>query len=77
MKLLVNSLMKLKITIKLHNYFAKLLVKHGANYLDFITKEKYKGLHNSFEFAFNPEFGYYNIDLMLVQYKNSTLNRIN
>lgn len=58
-------------------YFGKLLVKHGANYLDFITKEKYKGLHNSFEFAFNPEFGYYNIDLMLVQYRNSTLNRIN
>jgi hypothetical protein len=58
-------------------YFGKLLVKHGENYLDFLTKEKYKGLHNSFEFAFDPRFGYYNTDLMLLQYRNSTLNKIN
>lgn len=58
-------------------YFGKLLVKHGSNYLDYITKEKYKGLHNSFEFAFDPQFGYYNTDLMLLQYRNSILNRIN
>lgn len=58
-------------------YFGKLLVKHGENYLDFITKERYKGLHNSFEFAFNPKSGYYNTDLMLLQYRNSTLNKIN
>ncbi len=58
-------------------YFGKLLVKHGANYLDFLTKEKYKGLHNSFEFSFDPKVGYFNRDLILLQYKNSTLNRIN
>lgn len=58
-------------------YFGKLLVKHGENYLDFVTKEKYKGLHNSFEFAFDPKSGYYNTDLMLLQYRNSTLNKIN
>ena len=58
-------------------YFGKLLVKHGINYLDFITKEKYKGLHHSFEFAFDPNYGYYNIDLMILQYRNSTLNRLN
>jgi hypothetical protein len=57
-------------------YFGKLLVKHGENYLDFLTKEKYKGLHNSFEFAFDPRYGYYNTDLMLLQYRNSTLNKI-
>ena len=58
-------------------YFGKLLVKHGENYLDFLTKEKYKGLHNSFEFTFDPKYGYYNRDLMILQYKNSILNKIN
>ena len=57
-------------------YFGKLLAKHGADYLDYLTKEKYKGLHNSFEFAFSPTFGYYNTELMLLQYKNLALNRI-
>ncbi|MFD0939402.1 ABC transporter substrate-binding protein [Pedobacter boryungensis] len=55
-------------------YFGKLLAKHGADYLDYLTKEKYKGLHNSFEFGFNPQYGYVNKDLMLVQYKNLNLN---
>ncbi len=58
-------------------YFGKLLAKHGKNYLDFITKDKYKGLHNSFNFGYNPLYGYYNKDLMLVQYKNLNLNLIN
>jgi hypothetical protein len=54
-------------------YFAKLIAKHGPNYLDYLTKEKYKGLHNSFEFEFNPKYGYFNTELMLLQYKNLTL----
>ncbi|TKC05687.1 amino acid ABC transporter substrate-binding protein [Pedobacter polaris] len=57
-------------------YFGKLLAKHGANYLDYLTKEKYKGLHNSFEFEYSPQFGYYNTELMLLQYKNLTLSII-
>jgi len=57
-------------------YFGKLLAKHGANYIDFITKEKYKGLHNDFEFSFNPKDGYLNTSLMLLQYKNLSLNKI-
>jgi hypothetical protein len=57
-------------------YFGKLLSKYGENYLDFLTKEKYKGLHNSFEFDFNPQYGYFNKELMLLQYKNLTLNII-
>lgn len=58
-------------------YFGKLIAKHGKNYIDFITKDKYKGLHNSFNFAYNPANGFYNKDLMLLQYKNLTLNLIN
>jgi ABC-type branched-subunit amino acid transport system substrate-binding protein len=58
-------------------YFGKLIAKHGKNYLDYIEKEKYKGLHNSFNFNYDPLYGYYNIDLMLLQYKNLTLSVIN
>ncbi len=58
-------------------YFGKLIAKHGKNYIDFITKDKYKGLHNSFNFIFDPLYGYYNKDLMLLQYKNLTLSVIN
>ena len=58
-------------------YFGKLIAKHGANYLDFLTNDKYKGLHNSFNFLYQPLYGYYNKELMLLQYKNLTLNLIN
>jgi len=58
-------------------YFGKLIAKHGKNYLDFLTKDKYKGLHNSFNFVYNPLYGYYNKELMLLQYKNLRLNLIN
>ena len=57
-------------------YFGKLMAKHGADYLDFLTKEKYRGLHNNFDFAFSPEFGYYNTELILLRYKNSTLVKV-
>ena len=58
-------------------YFGKLIAKHGANYLNFLTNDKYKGLHNSFNFLYHPLYGYYNKELMLLQYKNLTLNLIN
>lgn len=57
-------------------YFGKLMVKYGRNYLDFIRKEKYRGLHNDFEFDFDPLYGYYNKSLMLLQYRNMMLNVI-
>lgn len=57
-------------------YFGKLLAKHGENYLDYLTKEKYKGLHNNFEFEYSPQYGYVNKDLMLLQFKNLTLNLV-
>jgi len=58
-------------------YFGKLLAKHGLNYLDYLTKEPYKGLHNSFNFEFDAKYGYFNKDLMLLQYRNLNLNVIN
>ncbi len=57
-------------------YFGKLLAKHGTKYLDYLTKEKYKGLHNTFDFGFDPQYGYFNKELMLLQYRNLNLNLV-
>jgi hypothetical protein len=57
-------------------YFAKLMAKYGPAYLDYLTKEKYNGLHNDFKFEYNPKYGYINTELMLLQYKNLSLTRI-
>lgn len=57
-------------------YFGKLMAKHGLNYLDFLVKENYKGLHNDFDFGYDAEYGYYNKHLMLLQYRNTSLSQI-
>lgn len=54
-------------------YFGKLMAKHGANYSDFLVKEKYKGLHNNFVFGYDAEYGFYNEHLMVLQYKDLAL----
>lgn len=54
-------------------YFAKLLAKYGSDYLRHLTKEPYKGLHNSFNFTYDAKTGYANTDLLLLQYKNLSL----
>lgn len=58
-------------------YFGKLLAKHGKKYLDFITKEKYHGLQNRFDFGYDPKFGYFNKELQLLQYRNLALMPLN
>jgi hypothetical protein len=55
-------------------YFGRLLSTYGADYLKYLTKEKYKGLHNSFRFVYNDTLGYINTNLMLLRYKNFALN---
>lgn len=57
-------------------YFGKLFAEHGADYLKYLTKERYKGLHNSFAFSHNEKLGYINTSLMLLRYKNFALNVI-
>jgi ABC-type branched-subunit amino acid transport system substrate-binding protein len=57
-------------------YFAKLMAKYGPAYIDYLTKEKYIGLHNDFRFEFNPKYGYINTELMLLQYRNLSLTKI-
>ncbi|ACU03215.1 ABC transporter substrate-binding protein [Pedobacter heparinus] len=55
-------------------YFGKLLSSYGVDYLKYLTKERYKGLHNSFRFMHNNTLGYINTSLMLLKYKNFALN---
>ncbi len=55
-------------------YFASLLSKHKEDYLKHLTREQYKGLHNTFKFTHDDALGYFNASLMLLQYKNFALN---
>ena len=55
-------------------YFGKLLANYGEDYLSHLTKERYKGLHNSFSFVHDEKTGYINTSLMLLKYKNFALN---
>ncbi|MEJ5962746.1 ABC transporter substrate-binding protein [Pedobacter immunditicola] len=57
-------------------YFGKQFSKHGANYLEHLSKEKYKGLHNDFAFQQDEQNGFINTSLMLLQYKGFKLNVI-
>ena len=58
-------------------YFGKLLSTYGEDYADYITKEKYKGLHNNFSFIYDDKLGYINTSLMLLEYKDFALNVVN
>ena len=57
-------------------YFGQLLAKHGRDYLNFLTRDEYKGLHNNFSFEKDDQLGYINTSLMLLQYKDFALNVI-
>lgn len=57
-------------------YFGKLFAEHGASYLKYLTQERYKGLHNSFLFIKDPNLGYINTSLQLLEYKNYALTPV-
>ncbi|WP_443946228.1 ABC transporter substrate-binding protein [Pedobacter sp. AW1-32] len=54
-------------------YFGKLLSTYGEDYREYLTKEKYKGLHNNFAFIYDEKLGYINTSLWLLKYKNFAL----
>ena len=54
-------------------YFAKLLSRYGADFTQYLTKEPYKGLHNSFSFSYDAKNGYINTSLMLLKYRDYAL----
>ncbi len=57
-------------------YFGRQFASHGQNYLNFLSKEKYSGLHNTFTFEQDEQFGFINTSLTLLQYKAFSLNVI-
>jgi len=57
-------------------YFGKLMATYGEDYLEHLTKEKYKGLHNNFTFIRDERYGYINTSLLLLRYRNFALNII-
>ena len=54
-------------------YFGREFTRHGDDYLKNITKDKYKGLHNSFSFIRDEQNGYINTSLNVLQYRNFDL----
>ncbi len=57
-------------------YFGKQLASHGTDYLKYLTREKYNGLHNALSFVHDNTTGYINTSLMLLKYSNFSLNVI-
>jgi len=54
-------------------YFGSLLAEYGADYLKYLPAERHKGLENSFTFIKDPQLGYINTHLMLLEFKNYAL----
>lgn len=57
-------------------YFGTLFSKHGSDFLQYLTKDRYEGLHNSFSFYYQEKLGYVNNELMLLRYSDYTLQVI-
>jgi hypothetical protein len=57
-------------------FFGKQLASHGSQYFKYLANEKYKGLQNSFSFVYDNKTGYINTSLMLLRYRNFSLNVI-
>ncbi|MDB5019698.1 MAG: hypothetical protein JWQ28_825 [Pedobacter sp.] len=57
-------------------FFGMQLATHGKQFFTQLTGEKYTGLQNSFSFAYDNKSGYINTSLMLLKYKNYSLNVI-
>ncbi|MCX2572905.1 ABC transporter substrate-binding protein [Pedobacter sandarakinus] len=58
-------------------YFGKLISEHGEDYRNYLTKMKYKGLHNNFSFVFDDKYGYVNSSLTLLRFRNFALEPVN
>lgn len=58
-------------------YFGRLLAKYGEDYRDYLTKEPYRGLHSNFSFVYNAKTGFINTSLMLLRYRNFSLQVVN
>lgn len=53
-------------------YFGKLIEQHGNNINDQLEKTPFHGLYSSYEFSFNPSWGYANEALSIRVYNNGS-----
>lgn len=58
-------------------YFGSLLVKYGADYRQHLEDTAYEGLHNTFEWEYNPAWGYVNNAISILQYGSGGFRPIN
>lgn len=53
-------------------YFGRLIDKYGYKYADYLTKESYEGIFNSYDFDHNDQWGYTNKGVSFKVYKGSS-----
>lgn len=58
-------------------YFGRLLVKYGRDYRLHLEDTDYKGLHNVFKWEYNPDWGYVNNAISILQYRGGNFLPIN
>lgn len=58
-------------------YFGGLLVKYGPDYRKHLEDTGYAGLHNAFEWEYNPTWGYVNNAISILQYGSGGFRPIN
>lgn len=58
-------------------FFGELLSRYGKDYSKHLLQSTYQGLHNDFEFEFNPRWGYVNNAIHFLKYSNGRFVRSN
>ncbi|MBP3943964.1 amino acid ABC transporter substrate-binding protein [Sphingobacteriaceae bacterium WQ 2009] len=53
-------------------YFAQLIAEYGADYTKHVLKRDFQGLHNSFHFQYNPQYGYVNKAVGFMTFENGS-----
>lgn len=57
-------------------YFGSLLEKYGKEYVENIGSSSYRGLHSDFLFSYDGQYGFRNINLTILQYKDFELKPV-
>lgn len=56
-------------------YFGQLLAKYGEDYSKHLLESAYQGLHNDFDFQYNPNWGYVNQAIHFLKYSDGRFVR--
>lgn len=58
-------------------FFGELLLRHGDDYHRHLTNTLFEGLHNSFDFQYNPQWGYVNEAIHFLVFRQGEFSRTN